>query len=531
MNKKIEDNTSTIVPSLDDFKSNFDDFFSERCLDGLNWDHIIVAGGSVMRCLLSMETQLSSSIFHNKYSYDRSNIREVMERYKYLTGSNLYTWRIPSNYEEFEEIRKKNTWFYKKIGSESDIDLYLIDLTEEEANQKIIDIYNTLSKNCDCTILTIRSKYSITFRPMSQRYRSIQVILRIYETEMQVITGFDIDACCCYYDGDRVYGNQRFIDSMISKIIWIHEKRQSESYLSRLKKYHQYGFSICCADFNKDRINFKFIWKVNKCYYTYFFISNRNKEISVIKLENNSILCDFTDSELTDTSRSEEDKRIIKKRELIRKKKIEEMMEVSNNGYLLLTITYLGIYMTINCKIKNYINENKIIFKISKEDYEKFKNKSNNIRLNYIELKDNLVGIIGQLYYNTYLKELHEHQNREGSLYLFKNCCIKYKDKSDYEHLKLSRFSDYDNVVRSITLKNISRNKDCLYVFSKTKIDEDSIIFNIKSDELNIVDFNEEIRRYKTNLSQKLEYIKQDPGTQFTGSFHPTKENLFKGIY
>ena len=77
MNKKINEKTYTIVPNLEEFKTNFDNFFSERSLDGLNWDNIIVAGGSVMRCLLSLETELESPGFNGNYTYDESNMREV----------------------------------------------------------------------------------------------------------------------------------------------------------------------------------------------------------------------------------------------------------------------------------------------------------------------------------------------------------------------------------------------------------------------------------------------------------------------
>ena len=223
----IDNDTIPIVHTINEFNKHFN-YFTENCLEGLNWNNLIVAGGAVMTCLFSMETQIKN--FSNL-----DVIEKEIETYCLLSGADKNEFKDVKNLIDFEKKRKDNKHFVKNKFSDSDVDLYLIDLSYQEANEKIIEISNILSKNCNCEILTTRTKYTVSLTPLNDKYRTIQVILKIYDCDIKVISGFDVDPCCCYYNGEFVYGNQRFIDSMISKIIWINHKRQSSTYLLRLK--------------------------------------------------------------------------------------------------------------------------------------------------------------------------------------------------------------------------------------------------------------------------------------------------------
>jgi len=37
--------------------------------------------------------------------------------------------------------------------------------------------------------------------PAQYPYRSVQIVLRLYQSPAEILAGFDIDAPCCAYDG------------------------------------------------------------------------------------------------------------------------------------------------------------------------------------------------------------------------------------------------------------------------------------------------------------------------------------------
>jgi hypothetical protein len=72
----------------------------------------------------------------------------------------------------------------------------------------------------------------------------VQIILRLYNSTIQVISGFDIDSCCVAYDGYEFYAMPRFVRSLITRYNLIDPERQSENYCQRLNKYMNKGFDI-----------------------------------------------------------------------------------------------------------------------------------------------------------------------------------------------------------------------------------------------------------------------------------------------
>lgn len=36
-------------------------------------------------------------------------------------------------------------------------------------------------------------------------FRPVQIVLRLYQSPAEILTGFDIDAACCGYDGECIF--------------------------------------------------------------------------------------------------------------------------------------------------------------------------------------------------------------------------------------------------------------------------------------------------------------------------------------
>ena len=86
-------------------------------------------------------------------------------------------------------------------------------------------------------------------------YRSVQIVLRLYSSPAEVLAGFDVDAPCCAYDGNRVWANPRAIISMMRQSNTIDVTRRSPSYEVRLAKYSLRGFEVYVPELNRGEID------------------------------------------------------------------------------------------------------------------------------------------------------------------------------------------------------------------------------------------------------------------------------------
>ncbi|KAK0618316.1 hypothetical protein B0T17DRAFT_509862 [Bombardia bombarda] len=176
------------VESLKEFQRNFS-VFSESSLGGLDWSNVVASGSAVVNCLLPVPEQ---------YSGSNRGLRE---------------------------------FYHEKFCPASDIDLFLYGLTEEEAIEKIKAIETQIADSLLTEITTVRTKNAIT---ICSQYptRHIQIVLRIYKSVSEIVTGFDIDCSGAAYDGEQV-----------------------PSYENRLSKYSHRGFEIYWPDLDRSRVD------------------------------------------------------------------------------------------------------------------------------------------------------------------------------------------------------------------------------------------------------------------------------------
>jgi hypothetical protein len=86
-------------------------------------------------------------------------------------------------------------------------------------------------------------------------YRSIQIVLRLYNSPAEILAGFDVDAPCCAYDGDRVWANPRAIVSMMRQSNTVDVTKRSPSYEVRLAKYSSRGFEVYVPGLKRDEVD------------------------------------------------------------------------------------------------------------------------------------------------------------------------------------------------------------------------------------------------------------------------------------
>ncbi|KAF2214146.1 hypothetical protein CERZMDRAFT_38359 [Cercospora zeae-maydis SCOH1-5] len=205
------DGSPAIVQSLKDFQTNFN-VFSESSLVDLNWDNVVAAGSSVVTPLLVVPQQHRGS-------------KRALRQY-----------------------------YHEQIAVASDVDLFLYDLTEEQAIEKIREIEKSIRDAILTETTTVRTKNAITI--VSQYpTRHVQIVLRVYKSISEILTGFDVDCSCAAFDGKQVYASPRAIAAYITQINTIDLSRRSPSYENRLSKYARRGFEVYWPNLDRSRID------------------------------------------------------------------------------------------------------------------------------------------------------------------------------------------------------------------------------------------------------------------------------------
>ncbi|KAK3495967.1 hypothetical protein B0T13DRAFT_311367 [Neurospora crassa] len=205
------DQSPAVVQSHKDFQRNFN-IFSESSLVELNWDNVVAAGSSVVNCIMPVP---------KKYSGSKRLMRE---------------------------------FYHEKFAPASDVDLFLYGLTEEQAIEKIKEIESQVRDALLCETTTVRTKHAVT---ICSQYptRHIQIVLRIYKSVSEILTGFDIDCSGAAYDGKQVYCTPRALQSYMTQTNHIDLTRRSPSYENRLSKYSRRGFEVYWPELDRSRID------------------------------------------------------------------------------------------------------------------------------------------------------------------------------------------------------------------------------------------------------------------------------------
>jgi hypothetical protein len=205
------DGAPAIAQSLKEFQTNFQ-LFSESALVDLDWSNVVVAGSAVVTSLLPVPAKHNAS-------------KRALRQY-----------------------------YHEKLAPASDVDLFLYGLTEEEAVEKIKQIEQRIRDSILAETTTIRTKNAIT---IASEYptRHVQIVLRIYRSISEILTGFDVDCSCAAYDGKQVYASPRAVAAYMTQVNTIDLTRRSPSYENRLSKYSHRGFEVYWPLLDRSRID------------------------------------------------------------------------------------------------------------------------------------------------------------------------------------------------------------------------------------------------------------------------------------
>jgi hypothetical protein len=163
-----------------------------------------------------------------------------------------------SNFEKLVSDTSDIMHLYYTLGELGDIDIFII--TKDPTNAKIAirRLLNHLKAQYP-NVLFLRTENAITILGIYPDDNCIdglvvQIILRLYNSVTQVISGFDIDSCCVAYDCNELYCMPRFLRSTVQGYNLVDPERQSLNYGYRLFKYLTRGFRIALPGYDHERV-------------------------------------------------------------------------------------------------------------------------------------------------------------------------------------------------------------------------------------------------------------------------------------
>lgn len=159
---------------------------------------------------------------------------------------------IPPKHNKSKKTLRQ--YYHDIIAPASDVDLFIYGLSEEEATQKIIQIEQRIKDSILTETTTIRTKNAIT---IASQYptRHVQIVLRLYKSVSEILTGFDVDCSCAAYDGQNVWASPRALTAYMTQMNTIDLTRRSPSYENRLSKYSHRGFEVYWKELERKRID------------------------------------------------------------------------------------------------------------------------------------------------------------------------------------------------------------------------------------------------------------------------------------
>lgn len=169
-------------------------------------------------------------------------------------GSSVVTPLLPVPEKYSGSKRALRQYYHEIIAPASDVDLFIYGMSEEEALEKIKQIERKVKDSILAETTTIRTKHAIT---IASQYptRHVQIVLRIYKSVAEILTGFDVDCSCAAYDGSQVYASPRALAAYMTQVNTIDLTRRSPSYENRLSKYSHRGFEVYWPQLDRSRID------------------------------------------------------------------------------------------------------------------------------------------------------------------------------------------------------------------------------------------------------------------------------------
>lgn len=187
------------------------------------------------RIVLTGSAKLKATISDNEFNMEFS--KKTFDLLTYLNWDNIVVAG-----GSLVNIITKST---EKLN---DVDLFVYGLDREQAKLKIDHVIMSIKQKATDmkydTRVYMNSNVINIYVFDNKKILQVQVILRLYETLAHVLVGFDVDCCCIAFNGKNLVTTNRGLNALKYRVNTANLKRRSPSYENRLIKYSFRGFDV-----------------------------------------------------------------------------------------------------------------------------------------------------------------------------------------------------------------------------------------------------------------------------------------------
>jgi hypothetical protein len=352
----------------------------------------------------------------------------------------------------------------------NDIDLFVYGLDKDKGLTKIDHIINSIKqKSSDLNYETrvYMNEHVINIYVFdTKKLLQVQIILRLYDTLVQIMVGFDVDCCCVCWNGKKIQTTQRGLYALKHRVNLASLTRRSPSYENRLIKYSARGFNVVT--------NFDF-----KNIYNKLFFMNSNNYGFTRLLE----------------------------QELINNGQLKNII-FSNTLRLRKTASYTNNYsnyVKYNLEIKNVTDTENCITKYNanmEEASMKFRKYSTNeVKFLQTNVTEQFTGSFNPITNDSWINTTIDSESTEsidelGRTLKFVNLKYnKYNSIDEYENIKLSDMSNFDT--KCLAVMYLSNENDIVKIVENKNIPTVTNMYRISPVQLAIL-------LGRTNLALRL---------------------------
>ncbi|EPS38124.1 hypothetical protein H072_8170 [Dactylellina haptotyla CBS 200.50] len=219
------------IVGLAQFRRNFR-VFTGMILESIDWNNIVVCGGSVVFSMVSVPEEKRSHLALEGCYY----------RDSFRGNSNMLLKREHAEYNC------------------SDVNIYIYGLEPETAINRLKTLQKAICEELPIgsTTICVRTKDFVTI-VSDGSCRPIKINLRIFTSISHVLYSqhFDVDSACVAYDGQQVYSTPQAVASWVLQCNIADPSRccSPSFYESRLCKYQKRGFEIYYPNLRRQDID------------------------------------------------------------------------------------------------------------------------------------------------------------------------------------------------------------------------------------------------------------------------------------
>lgn len=189
----------------------------------VDWDNILVAGGSVLGCLRGLSPVIEAPSDIDIFLYGLTD-EELAVRVRVLLAQ-LY-----SSLNKALREKRKARQAQRLLEGEEEV--------KEAQSVQVVKTPNAL------TLIPTLVAYSVDPKVVTS-FPAVQIITRKYPTKRSIFNSFDVDCCCVGFDGERVWAHPRAQQALVTGVNLVNlAYKNPRSYEHRMLKYAKRGFAI-----------------------------------------------------------------------------------------------------------------------------------------------------------------------------------------------------------------------------------------------------------------------------------------------